>query len=99
MIRSRDTRRAHVFRAIQEIIDHYPDQAEEELAGLLRGSECPVRTKPIILFYLRETGLYSGLVSDEIKGYESYVDSISSDIERNDDDGIDSFDSEGFPNE
>jgi hypothetical protein len=93
------TRRSYAFEAIRQLRERFPHQSENELAAVLADSAVPNRSKAIILFYLQEFGVYEELVTQNIDPLRSLVDAVFRDVEKDEEDGMDPFRIDGFPNE
>ena len=94
--RSADNRR-HTFEAVRQINERFPAAAHDEFKALLEDSSVPFRSKVFVLYWLREFEKFSDLVASNEPPYATAINDVFRDVERCEEDGVDPFSVEDFP--
>jgi hypothetical protein len=94
--RAADTR-SHTFEAVRQIVERFPAEAHDEFIALLEDPAVVDRSKVFVLFWLREFETFDDLVEHYISRFAKEVDNVSKDVERSEEDEVDPFSVEGFP--
>jgi hypothetical protein len=94
---SADSRRSHVFEAIRQIVERFPSEAHDEFLALLEDPAVASRSKVFVLYWLREFGKFNDLVTLYAPRFTEQIDDVYQDVERSEEDEVDPFSVEGFP--